>query len=248
MRKVGILLYLICRLWTVAAAQDTFHIRVHEYEHGLEALVFEEHTNYIGAGTKRPEAFVAPTNNQLRIAHEVTTGLTPTFSLGGMLLNARRIDGGFEYAGWKVLPHLNAPTTLHLPIEIGVVAEFTVQPKTYADGSSEIEIHPILEKHFENFTFVANPSVGRTLNPSGNSRGWTFSPALRSAYDVSRRWTLAAEYYGQSSRFLGAHATVDVKLTDNMVWSLGLQIGPKSGENRLIYTSRLQLGWGQRKQ
>jgi len=61
MRKVGILVCLICAFCTVAAAQDTFHIRVHEYEHGLDKLVFEEHTNYIGAGTKSPDGFVAPT-------------------------------------------------------------------------------------------------------------------------------------------------------------------------------------------
>jgi hypothetical protein len=234
MRKVGILVCLICAFCNLAAAQDTFHIRVHEYEHGLDELVFEEHTNYIGGGT-------------LHIAHEFTAGLTPTFSLGGMLLNSRRVDGGFEYAGWKVLPHLNAPATLHLPIEIGVVAEFTVQPKKYAGGSGEIEIHPILEKHLKNFTLVANPSLGRTLNLSGNSRGWAFSPAVRSAYDVSRRVTLAVEYYGESSRFLGAHATADTRLTENVVWSLGMQVGPRSEPNHIIYTSRVEVGWGHRK-
>jgi hypothetical protein len=247
MRNVGILVCLICALCTVAAAQDTFHIRVHEYEHGLDELVFDEHMNYIGAGTNSPDGSVAPTNNQLHIAHEFTAGFTPTFSLGGMVLNARRVDGGFEYAGWKVLPHLNAPTTLHLPIEIGIVAEFTVQPKRYADGSGEIELHPILEKHIEKFTFVVNPSLGRTLNASGNSPGWTFSPAIRSAYDVSKRVTLGVEYYGQSSRFLGAHATADVKLRDKMVWSLGIQVGPKSDRNHVIYTSRFEVGWGHRR-
>lgn len=111
---------------------------------------------------------------------------------------------------------------------IGIVAEFTVQPKTYADGSGEIEIHPILEKHVKNLAFVANPSFGRTLNPSGNSQRWTFNPALRSAYDVSKRLTLGVEYYGQSAPVLSAHSTVDMKVTDNIVWSLGVNVGPHS--------------------
>ena len=247
MRKVGILLCLVCRLWSVAAAQDSFHVRVHEYEPVPGALVFEEHTIYVGAGTKSPDGLVAPTNNQLHIAHEFTAGLTPAFSLGAMLLNARRINGGLEYAGWKILPHLYAPTTLGLPANIGIVAEFTVQPKTYADGAGEIEIHPILEKHFKGLAFVANPSFGRTLNPSGNRQGWALHPALRSAYDVSKRLTLGVEYYGQSARFLSAHSTIDVKFTDNMVWSLGVNVGHDSNDNHVIYTSRLQISLGQRK-
>jgi hypothetical protein len=248
MRKVGILLCLLCRLWTVAAAQDSFHIRVHEYEPVPGQLVFEEYTIYVGAGTKSPDGLVAPTNNQLHIAHEFTAGLTPTFSLGAMLLNARRVGGGLEYAGWKVLPHLYAPTTWGFPVNIGIVAEFTVQPKTYADGSGEIEVHPIFEKHFKNLAFVANPSFGRTLSPSGNSQRWTFNPALRrSAYDVSKRLTLGVEYYGQSGRFLSAHSTVDVKVTDNIVWSLGGNVGPDSNDNHVIYTSGLQISLGQRK-
>ena len=56
---------------------------------------------------------------------------------------------------------LYAPTTWGWPVNIGILAEFTVQPKTYTDGSGEIEIHPILEKHFKNLAFVANPSFGR---------------------------------------------------------------------------------------
>src|SRR5262249_27633048 len=143
----------------------------------------------------------APTNKQLHLAHEFTAGLTPTFSMGAMLLNARRVDGGLEYAGWKLLPHLYAPAKWGLPADIGVVAEFTVQPKTYADGFGQIEIHPILQKRAGNFLFVANPSFGATLNSAGESQGWTFNPALRSAFDVSKGLTIGVEYYSQSGTF-----------------------------------------------
>jgi hypothetical protein len=164
-----------------------------------------------------------------------------------MLLNARRVDRGLECARWKLLLRLYAPTTWGWPVNIGIVAEFTDQPKTYADGSGEIESHPILEKHFKNLAFVANPSFGHALSPSGNSQGWTFNPALRSAYDASKRLTLGVEYYGQSARFLSAQSTVDVKVRDNIVWSLGLNIGPDSNDNHVIFTSRLQISLGQRK-
>jgi hypothetical protein len=247
MRKAGILVFLLCRLWTVAAAQDSFHIRVHEYEPIPGEFVFEEHTNYIGVGTKSPNGVVAPTNNQLHLAQEFTAGLTRNFSMGAMLLDARRVDGAVEYAGWKLLPHLYAPANWRLPAEIGVVAEFTVQPKTYADGAGQIEIHPILQKCVGNFVFIANPSFGRTLNPSGENQGWTFNPALRSTYDVSKRLTMGVEYYSQSMSFHGAHTTVDIKVAGNIVLSLGVNAGPKAAQTHLVYTSRLQISWGQLK-
>src|SRR5262249_17615390 len=156
-----------------------------------------------------PDRVVAPTNNQLHLAQELTAGITRNFSMGAMLLGARRVDGGLEYAGWKLLPHLYAPATWRLPVEIGVVAEFTGQAKTYADGSGQIEIHPILAKRAGNFVFVANPSFGRTLNANGENQGWTFIPAFRSAYDVSKRLTMGLEYYGQSTSFQGVHTTAD---------------------------------------
>jgi hypothetical protein len=247
MRKAGILVFLVCRLWTVAAAQDSFHIRIHEYEPIPGEFEFEEHTNYIGAGTKNLDGVVAPTNNQLRLAHEFTAGVTRNFSMGAMLLNARRVDGGLENAGWKLLPHLYAPAKWHLPVEIGVVAEFTVQPERYADGSGQVEIHPILQRRVGNFVFVANPSFGRTLNPAGENQGWTFNPALRSAYDLSKRLTMGLEYYGQSTSFHGAHTTADIRVSDNIVLSFGVNAGSKAGENHLIYTSRLQISWGKQR-
>ena len=247
MRKAGIIVFLVCHLWTVASAQDSFHVTVHEYEPIPGEFVFEEHTNYIGAGTKSPEGVVAPTNNQLHLAQEFTAGLTRNFSMGAMLLDARRVDSGLDYAGWKLLPHLYAPAKWRLPVEIGVVAEFTAQPKRYADGSGQVEIHPILQKRVGNFLFVANPSFGRTLNPAGENQGWTFNPAVRSAYDLSKRLTMGVEYYSQPMSFHGAHTTVDIKVADNIVLSLGVNAGPKAGENHPMYTSRLQISWGQQK-
>ncbi len=104
------------------------------------------------------------------------------------------------------------PQAWRLPARIGVVAEFTVQPKPYADGAGELEIHPIVEKRIKNIVLVTNPSFRRTLN-AGNSEGWTFNPALRAAYDVSNRVTLGVDYYSHAARFSGAHASADIKLT-----------------------------------
>ena len=102
-----------------------------------------------------------------------------------------------------------------------------------------------MEKRVKNIVLVTNPSFQRTLN-AGNSEGWTFNPALRAAYDVSNRLTLGVDYYSHATRFSGAHATADIKLTDSVVWSLGVNAGPATSENRLIYTSRVQFSWGQK--
>jgi hypothetical protein len=109
-----------------AIAQDPFHVRVHEYE-TLKPGEFaaELHSNYVARGTTSGDGTAVPTNNQLHLAYELTAGLAPNVSIGGMLLNGRRVGTNLEYAGWKILPHLYVPKSWRLPVDLGVVAEFS---------------------------------------------------------------------------------------------------------------------------
>src|ERR1700722_2873814 len=92
----------------VASAQDSFEIRVEQYERPtLGAFSIEEHFNYVGIGTANFDGTVAPTNHQFHMSSELTGGITDHMSLGVMLMTAvvPVRSGGLEYAGWRVLPH-----------------------------------------------------------------------------------------------------------------------------------------------
>ena len=111
----------------LAQAQDPFEIHVYEYEtmHRGE-YTLEAHLNYVGLGTKTAEGPVAPFHNQFHMTGELTGGITDFASLGLMFLGAARPGGGGpDYAGWRLLPHLYVPRSWHLPLDLGLVTEFS---------------------------------------------------------------------------------------------------------------------------
>jgi hypothetical protein len=180
----------------LAQAQDPFEIHVYEYETLRRGqFTFETHLNYVGKGTRTFEGPVAPFQDQLHMTFELTAGLTDYASLGFMQLNARQAGQTLEYAWWRVLPHFYVPRSWHLPIDVGLVAEFSFQKTTYEENSRRIEIRPILEKSFGRFQIGFNPVFGRALHGPGIRDGWNFEPAARIGCEASQWFTPSLEYY-----------------------------------------------------
>src|SRR5260370_26867123 len=179
----------VCHVLAAAAcAQDPFEIHVYEYETLKRGqFTYEAHLNYVGKGTLR---------DQFHLTNELTAGLTDNISLGLMQLNARRPDHGPEYAGWRLLPHFYVPRSWHLPLDLGLVAEFSFQRTTYEENSRRVEIRPILEKKFGRWQLDANPVFERALHGPGVRDGWIFAPAGRVGFEATKRVTPSLEYYG----------------------------------------------------
>ncbi|MGA2725716.1 MAG: hypothetical protein ABSG79_25315 [Bryobacteraceae bacterium] len=160
----------------VAQAQDPFEIHVYEYETLRPAeFTFETHLNYIGKGTRTFDGPVAPFEDQFHMTFELTAGLTDYASIGFMQLNARRPGNSLENAGWRVLPHFYVPRSWHLPVDVGLVAEFSFQKTTYEENSRRVELRPILEKSSGKYQFDLNPVFERALHGPGTSGGWNFA-------------------------------------------------------------------------
>jgi hypothetical protein len=232
----------------LAHAQDPFEIHVYEYEKPhLGEFTLEAHLNYVGIGTKQPEGLVAPSNNQFHMTGELTAGITDYSSLGFMLLGAARPGGGGpDYAGWRVLPHLYVPKAWNLPVDLGLVVEFSFQRTTYEENSRRVEIRPILEKKIGRLQFDGNPVLERALHGPGVRQGWIFEPAVRVGYEAGKRVMPSLEYYGSTGSrqihqfFPGA----DIKLGERVLWSVGVGIGATPNGSRLIYKSRIEISFG----
>jgi hypothetical protein len=126
-------------LSAAAHAQDPFEIHVYEYETLKPGqFTLEQHLNYWGIGSKQSDRTVAPTNDQFHMTYEITGGITRQISLGLMQLSGVRPGGsGLEYAGWRLLPHFYAPSSWHLPVALGLVAELSfVRPSTQPIGDT----------------------------------------------------------------------------------------------------------------
>jgi hypothetical protein len=253
-----LLVVVACLLSTVPAhAQDPFEIHVYDYETLKRGdFTFETHLNYIGKGTTTFNGPVAPFQDQLHATFELTAGLTNHVSVGFMQLNARRPGDSLEYAGWRVLPHFYAPRSWHLPIDLGLVAEFSFQKTTYEENSRRVEVRPIMEKTFGKVRVDFNPVFERALHGPGTSGGWNFEPAARVGYEVSERFSPSLEYYsewGPVPSFLPVAEQLhqilpgaDLKLAKNVEWSFGVGIGTTPAGNRLVYKSRFEISFGVR--
>ena len=241
---------------TRARAQDPFEIHVYEYEKlAPGGFTLEGHFNFVGIGSDSFAGTVAPTNHQFHMTGELTGGITDNLSLGFMLLSAVRPGGpGLEYAGWRVLPHLYAPKSWHLPLDLGLVAEFSFQRTTFEENSRRVEIRPILEKSIGRFQLDLNPVFERALHGPGVAQGWNFEPAFRIAYKLNERFSPSLEYYssdGPIPGFLPVAQQIhqifpggDVKLMKNLLWSVGVGIGLTPNGDRLIYKSRFEYSFG----
>ena len=237
-------------------AQDPFEIHVYEYE-ALKPRQFtlEQHLNYVGRGAGPAEGPLAPTNDQLHMTYELTAGVTNQFSLGAMLLSAVRPGGpGLEYAGWRILPHLYAPDSWHLPVGLGLVTEFSFQKTTYEENARRVEIRPIVERRFGRLQLDVNPVFERALHGPGIRDGWGFEPAVRAAYELNKRVTPSLEYYssdGPLPSFLPIREQVhqffpgaDLRLRENLLWSVGVGFAATPAGNQLIYKSRIEVEFG----
>jgi hypothetical protein len=241
---------------TIARAQDPFEIHVYEYEElPPGGFTLEGHFNFVIIGTNSFDGPVAPTNHQFHMTGELTGGITDHISLGFMLLSAVRPAGdGLDYAGWRVLPHFYAPKSWRLPLDLGLVAEFSFQQTAYEANSNRVEIRPILEKKLGRFQLDLNPVFERALHGPGVPQGWSFEPAFRVAYELNQRFSPSFEYYSDDGSFPSLRPVNqqihhlypggDLKLTRKLLWNFGIGIGLTSAGDRLVYKSRLEYTFG----
>jgi hypothetical protein len=172
----------------VLYAQDPFEIHVLEYEQ-LEPgeFTFENHMNYVAQS--------ANTQSVFHDTYELTAGVTGDVSFGIMQLNAWRPGGPLESAGWRLVPHLYVPRSWHLPVDLGLVAEFAFERAAWDPDTRSVTILPILEKRFGRAQFDLNPTFGRSLHGPDTDRGWGLGLAARVGFESTKRFTPSLEYY-----------------------------------------------------
>jgi len=180
-----------------ASAQDPFEIHIYEYEplsRGSYSL--EAHLNSIVQGTTSPEGSLLPTRHQAHLTLEPTIGLSETFSVGFMFLNAWQPGYPPQFAGWRILPHLYAPDSWHLPVRIGFVSEFSFQNTRYEENPRRLELRPIIDREFSQWQVVFNPVFERALHGPGTRHGWNVEPAMLLRWN-RKSFSPSLEYYGE---------------------------------------------------
>ena len=240
-----------------ACAQDPFEIHVYDYETLKPGqFTLEQHLNYWAIGSKESEGTLAPTNDQLHMTYELTGAITDHISLGFMQLNAVLPGEGFEYAGWRFLPHFYAPESWGLPVEAGLVVEFSFARPQFIADTAHVEVRPILQRRIKDFELVFNPVFARGLRGTEVGEGWSFEPAARVAYGDSekQRFVPYLEWYSElgpvpdfepgSRQVHQLFPGVDIKLARHLTWSVAPGVGLTPVEPRLVFKSHLEFEFG----
>lgn len=236
-----------------APAQDPFEIQVYYYETVPKGMWnLETHLNYIGRGSKHFEGTEAPSHNQFHMTYELTHGITKHFEMAGYLVLARRAGTpgtGWDYAGWRMRPRVSLPKEWKLPMDVSIAGEIAFPRKTYEVNRTTLELRPILEKKLGRLQLDFNPTVGRALRGPDKSEGWDFEPAMRTAYEATRRLDVSLEYYGGIGpfrNFLPRNEQVhqfypggDFKVNENVVLNFGIGFGVTPSGNKLVYKMRV---------
>jgi hypothetical protein len=252
-------LYLLIILAFSAWAQDPFELHVYESE-ALPPGVWtiETHLNYVPSGTTTAAGSLLPTDNQAHVTLELTRGLAPNIAIGAMFLTATgpRVAPGIRYAGWRILPHVAAPKSWKLPVDLGLVVEISFQDQRYEENTRQIEVRPVIEKNVGRYQFDFNPVFERGLKGQGSSEGWVFEPNLRLGYEVSKKLDASLEYYGTLGPVRGIdplrqqvhqiYPGVDWKITEHLLCNLGVGFGLTPTGNQLVVKSRLEYEWGRK--
>jgi hypothetical protein len=237
-------------------AQDPFEIHVYEYDPLPRGeFTYEAHTNYVVEGSKTASGPLLPMKRQFHFTSELTAGVTDWFRAAAVILTVRRPGDAWEYAGFRVLPHFYAPPSWHLPLNLGLVAEFSFQPASYAENSRTLELRTIVEKHIGRLELDANPVFTRALRGIDANAGWAFEPEGRVGWRVSSSLTPSLEYYSSWGSIGGfpplrdqIHQLVpgaDVRFRDRVMWNFGVGFGLTPQGSGLIVKSRFEVRFGE---
>jgi hypothetical protein len=240
--------WLLLSVGMLAYAQDPFEIQVFEYEplpHG--AFIYEEHLNYVAAGSNQVDGSAAPLRGQLHASSEWTAGLTDEIRAGFVVLSAFVPGYGMEYAGVRMLPHFYAPKSWGLPVNLGFVAEFSFEKPLFDPDARQVELRGIVEKHIGRLQMDGNLVFHSSLQGPGASRGWGVEPSARIGWQQWRTLTPSVEYYSSASEhthlvFPGG----DWKIGDRFTWSFGVGFGTTDGSRELVLKSRLEYELGRK--
>jgi hypothetical protein len=252
----GSRILLLLTLALPLAAQDPFEIHIYEYEpmaRGQYSL--EAHINGNVQGARNRDGTLLPAVHQVHVTLEPTIGLSDTFALGFMFLNAWAPGYSPQFAGWRVLPHFYAPESWHLPVRLGFVGEFSFQSTRYEENSRRVELRPILDREWKHWQAVFNPVFERALHGPGIDHGWNFEPAMLARWKRPH-FSPSVEYYGAIESinvrpraqpevhqiFLGGDWEARPGMTVNL--GAGFDLGGRGPG--LVLKSRLEWDWGKR--
>lgn len=129
--------------------------------------------------------------------YELTYGLTDRIEAAAYLLMALPDGHGYWYAGseYRLRGRLFDPGVL--PVDLGWYAELEWhKTPQFDDADIELELRPVLEKDWGEFSLMANPIFEKVLKGAGVNQGVEFGYSAAIYYRWTRYLSPGVEFYG----------------------------------------------------
>jgi hypothetical protein len=166
------------------------------------AMSLTLHNNYTPIGRTEPAFFggLIPNHTENGVL-EWALGMTPWWELGLYFpLYSFTDDGKIVYNGFKLRTLFVSPHARDRRFFYGVNFEFSVNTPHWDPSRIAGEMRPIAGVHLGPWDLIANPILDTEFN---GARRLEFAPEVRVAYNLSEKWAVAAEHYGDYGAITG---------------------------------------------
>jgi hypothetical protein len=185
-----------------AAQLDPFEFEVYPYQTLNRGMVELESLNsVVASGHRQGDSGTShgtlPSQSMWRTAFELTYGLTDRIEAAAYVNLAKPRGGDLQYAGSKFRLRGSLFDQGQLPVDLGWYIELDYHrvPK-FDDQKLELELKPIIQKDFGDFSLVLNPIFEKILVGSEEKKGFEFGYAHGIYYRWMRSLSPGVEFYG----------------------------------------------------
>jgi hypothetical protein len=196
----GLVLLLHARPAT--AQLDPFEFEVYPYKTlGRGMLEVESLNSVVANGSRHGENGTSkgtlPSQSMWRTAVEVTYGLTDHIEAAAYLNLAKPRGGDLQYAASKFRLRGSLFDQGQLPVDLGwyMELEYNRVPKI-DDQKLELELRPIIQRDFGDFSLVLSPKFEKILVGSEEKKGFEFGYVSGVYYRWMRAFSPGVEFYG----------------------------------------------------
>lgn len=227
-------------------AQGNYEIQVYASETVAPGQTMVElHSNFTATGSRTTDDGTYPTNHQEHETVEITQGFTNWFETGLYIFtNAGPNGQGYEWVGDHIRPRVRVPPEWKWPVGVSLSMEIGYQRPIFSKDTWTWEIRPIVDKQLGRWYVAFNPALERSWHGPSVPQGVTFSPAVKVAYQLTKKVQGGFEYYGDTGPITGfdpigeqqqqLFPTVDVDFGPQWEFNLGVGVGMTHNTDHLI--------------
>jgi hypothetical protein len=195
-------LVLLLHARPAGAQLDPFEFEVYPYKTLGRGMIEVESLNSVVAnghrnGEEGTSKGTLPSQSMWRTAIEVAYGLTDHIEAAAYLNLAKPRGGDLQYAGSKFRLRGSLFDQGQLPVDLGWYFElaYARTPK-FDDQKLELELRPIIQRDFGDFSLVLNPKFEKILVGSEEKKGFEFGYVSGVYYRWMRAFSPGIEFYG----------------------------------------------------